>query len=535
MALIKINIGTVPDDDTGDTLRAAGGKMNTAFDTIDAEKIKQDNHLIDHTNPHSTTKDQVGLSNVDNTKDADKPISTLTQSALDNKVETSKVLTDVPANALFTDTVYNPTSINEHIVNTTTNPHNVGKATINLGNVDNTSDANKPISTSVQNALDNKANANQILTDVPLNAIFTDTIYDDSKVLRDADVNTAITDTNKLATMEDVSLAGGGDMMKSVYDVGNKGKVDTALNAEKVNNLTVETAVPENALFTDTVYNDSGVLKTSDVGITIQELLISSSNIKTINNESILGLGNLTITGTGPLGDMEKITYDTNNNGIVDNAEKVNNLTVLKAVPVNALFTDTVYVDTTIQAEVDLNTAKNGITAQQTSDIVANNAKITNVNHPVVGKEVPSNAIFTDTTYSVGDGQLSENNLTNILKTKYDEGYTHSQASHAPTNADNTAANETSHTNVLMVANIGVSVQAYNSDIVIDSNYTHTDNNLTNTLKTNYDTAYTHSQSAHASANAILANAYAGETYGGTLKVRLNGTSLYISNTGTNP
>ena len=39
-------------------------------------------------------------------------------------------------------------------------------------------------------------------------------------------------------------------------------------------------------------------------------------------------------------GDMLKVTYDTNNNGIVDNAEKVNNHTVDKDVPSTAIFTD---------------------------------------------------------------------------------------------------------------------------------------------------------------------------------------------------
>ena len=40
-------------------------------------------------------------------------------------------------------------------------------------------------------------------------------------------------------------------------------------------------------------------------------------------------------------GDMLKDTYDTNENGIVDNAEKVNNHTVNSDVPENAIFTDT--------------------------------------------------------------------------------------------------------------------------------------------------------------------------------------------------
>jgi hypothetical protein len=41
--------------------------------------------LDDGTNPHGTTKADVGLGNVDNTSDADKPISTATQTALDAK------------------------------------------------------------------------------------------------------------------------------------------------------------------------------------------------------------------------------------------------------------------------------------------------------------------------------------------------------------------------------------------------------------------------------------------------------------------
>lgn len=44
------------------------------------------NHIKDYTNPHKVTKTQVGLSNVDNTSDANKPISLATQKALDNKV-----------------------------------------------------------------------------------------------------------------------------------------------------------------------------------------------------------------------------------------------------------------------------------------------------------------------------------------------------------------------------------------------------------------------------------------------------------------
>jgi len=42
----------------------------------------------------------------------------------------------------------------------------------------------------------------------------------------------------------------------------------------------------------------------------------------------------------------------------------------------------------------------------------------------------------TNTTYSIQDGELSQNNLTTALKGNYDTAYTHSQASHAPSTAE---------------------------------------------------------------------------------------------------
>lgn len=49
---------------------------------------------------------QAATSNIDNTADADKPVSTAQQTALDGKVDDAQVLTDVPAGAVFTDTTY---------------------------------------------------------------------------------------------------------------------------------------------------------------------------------------------------------------------------------------------------------------------------------------------------------------------------------------------------------------------------------------------------------------------------------------------
>lgn len=54
-------------------------------------------------------------------------------------------------------------------------------------------------------------------------------------------------------------------------------------------------------------------------------------------------------------GDMLKTVYDANDNGIVDNAEKVNSHTVNADVPTDAVFTDTIYNDTVINGRVRAN------------------------------------------------------------------------------------------------------------------------------------------------------------------------------------
>lgn len=58
-----------------------------------AAKSTMDAHVANTSNPHGVTKAQVGLGNVDNTSDANKPISTATQTALDGKVDENVAIT----------------------------------------------------------------------------------------------------------------------------------------------------------------------------------------------------------------------------------------------------------------------------------------------------------------------------------------------------------------------------------------------------------------------------------------------------------
>ena len=103
--------------------------------TTELSAVEKDisDHKKNTDNPHNVTAAQVGLGAVDNTSDADKPVSSKQAIAI-NAVEDQIILHKDNKN----------------------NPHAVTAAQVGLGNVNNTSDANKPVSTAQQTALDKK-------------------------------------------------------------------------------------------------------------------------------------------------------------------------------------------------------------------------------------------------------------------------------------------------------------------------------------------------------------------------------------------
>jgi hypothetical protein len=100
--------------------------------------------------PTGITKSDVGLANVDNTTDANKPISSATQTALDLKLASATAATtyETITNVALKAPINNPTF--------TGTVAGITATMVGLGNVDNTSDANKPVSTATQTALDLK-------------------------------------------------------------------------------------------------------------------------------------------------------------------------------------------------------------------------------------------------------------------------------------------------------------------------------------------------------------------------------------------
>nr|DAF97038.1 MAG TPA: Head fiber protein [Siphoviridae sp. ctg6c78] len=127
---------------------------------------------------------------------------------------------------------------------------------------------------------------------------------------------------------------------------------------------------------------------------------------------------------------------------------------------------------------------------------------------------------------------LSTNDLTNALKGNYDAAYTHSTSSHAPANAERNVIVGIKKNGTALTTdssrNVDITVPTKVSELTNDSGYLtkHQDlsdyalksevdgkvdkvdgkglstNDLTAALKSNYDTAYTHSTAAHAPSNA---------------------------------
>lgn len=105
------------DDEPNDTGGLTSAALKTKFDE-GGNAVKEylngtlteeiDAHVANEDNPHAVTKAQVGLGNADNTADADKPVSTAQQAAIDLKADIAAVLTKTNTSAFAPSASYHP-------------------------------------------------------------------------------------------------------------------------------------------------------------------------------------------------------------------------------------------------------------------------------------------------------------------------------------------------------------------------------------------------------------------------------------------
>lgn len=70
-------------------------RVNYAEDALKETKEILNSHILNTENPHSVTKEQIGLGNADNTSDINKPVSAAMQKALDAKVSVADYNSDI--------------------------------------------------------------------------------------------------------------------------------------------------------------------------------------------------------------------------------------------------------------------------------------------------------------------------------------------------------------------------------------------------------------------------------------------------------
>ena len=384
------------------------------------------------------TKTMVGLGNVDNTSDANKPLSTSAQAALDLKANTSEVTSGLALKANIASPTFTGTV------------SGITKTMVGLGNTDNTSDANKPVSTATQTVLNFKEDITNKSTTTTLGT--SDILYPTQKAVKtyvDATVSGATPDADA-NTMGKIKLAG---------DLGGTATLPTVpALASKANSsdVTASLALKANLAsptFTGTV---SGITKTmvglgnadntSDankpVSSAAQAAFDLKANTSDVNTALATKVDKVTgkelstndyttaektklaaITGTNT-GDQDLSALATNSAlALKANTSDVNTALNLKANLASPTFTGTVSgvtktmvglgnVDNTSDANKPVSTA-----AQTALDLKANTADVTSTLNLKANTTDVNTALATKLDKVTGK-ELSTNDYTNAEKTK---------------------------------------------------------------------------------------------------------------------
>lgn len=303
------------------------------------------NHSQTTGNPHNTTKSDIGLGNVDNTSDLDKPVSILTQLALDNKVNKNPEIVSSTKTKITYDSkglVIDGDDATTIDINDSIDRRYV--TDVQLNTIQNTSGINtgdettlsiqtkRPLKTIKGESLEGVGNINLTKDDVGLSNVpnidatnranhtgtqlsttisdLQETIEDTigTKVKAGTNVSVSYNDTTGETTISSIDTG----EANTASNIGTSGvgifkqKTGTNLEFKKINagsnKITITDDVVNNEVDVNVVEaNFTGIPQSAVTNLITdltskQSTLVSGTNIKTIEGQSILGSGNIDLT-----------------------------------------------------------------------------------------------------------------------------------------------------------------------------------------------------------------------------------------------
>ncbi len=290
-------------------------------------------------------------------------------------------------------------------VSDTNNPHEVTKAQLGLGNVDNTSDINKPISSATQVALngkvsDVKVNGQSVVTDMVANVTIptlTSDLTNDSGFI-DKDVNN-LTNYTLSSNLSEVATSG------DYEDLNNKPSIPT-----KTSDLTNDSG------FVDKDVNDlTNYTKTSDLAT----VATSGSYNDLSNKPSIPTVNNATLTIQKNGSTVETFTANASSNvtANITVPTKTSDLTNDSGFISSASWGG---IEGTLSNQTDL---KNALDTKATTDQINNLQSQIDLkanSSEVDSLEIAVSDLSTNKVDKVSGKGLSTNDFTNADKTKLD-------------------------------------------------------------------------------------------------------------------
>lgn len=280
-------------------------------DTLYAAKSYEttiDNHIANTNNPHEVTKSQVGLGNVDNTSDLNKPISTATQTALDGKADKATTLAGYGITDAYTKTEVD-TALNGkqdsldttqmEAVNSGANATNIGQIATNTQDISNEATARENADINLQRQIDAITSASDV-TDIvgtyaELQAYDTSSLPNNSiiKVIQDESRDDETTYYRWVIT--------GG--VGSWVLIGEEGPYYTKSQADS-------TFVPQTRTINNKALSSNVTLTASDVGA-----LPDNTVIPTVNNATLTLTQNGTTKGTFTANASSDVTINLDSGG----------------------------------------------------------------------------------------------------------------------------------------------------------------------------------------------------------------------------